>query len=190
MSSVIAELVAQHQTAVEDFFAHNSATLEAVADKLAACFNAGGKLLVCGNGGSACDAMHIAGEFVGRFVHDRRALPAIALCADVGAVTAIANDYHFERIFSRQVEAYGNPGDMLIALSTSGASPNVLSAIETARAKGLYTVLLTGAKGKDRTPLAHHVLAVPSHVTARVQEVHIFILHIIAALVEKALFEI
>ena len=160
----------------------------AFAADIAACLKNGGTLLVCGNGGSACDAQHVAGEFVGRFVEDRIALPAIALTADTSILTAVANDYRFEQIFSRQVEAYGKAGDVLIGISTSGASANVLLALEVARSNGLYTVLLTGEKGRAREAYADAVLAVPSLVTARVQEVHSLALHLLTGLVEDLLF--
>lgn len=188
LNPMIARAVAEHNRAVENFFVLNGSELEAVAGRLATCFREKGRLLVCGNGGSACDAMHIAGEFLGRFVQDRPALPAIALTADSGAITAIANDYRFDDVFARQVEAYGQRGDVLIALSTSGASMNVLLALEVARERGLYTVLLTGEKGKTREHHADSVLAVPSTNTARVQEAHMVALHLLAALVEEMLF--
>ncbi len=144
-------------------------------------------ILFCGNGGSACDAMHIAGEFVGRFIHDRPALPAIALSADSGIITAVGNDYGFEQIFSRQVAAYGSAGSVLIAMSTSGTSPNVVRAIEAANAKGMITVLLTGERGRAAPVAAHHRIAVASSVTAHVQEVHILLLHALASMVERHL---
>lgn len=158
-----------------------------LSQKLAECFEAGGKLLICGNGGSASDALHIAAECTGRFVEDRRALPAIALSADNSAITAIANDYGYDYVFARQVEAYGNAGDMLIALSTSGSSPNILAALDEARKRNLQTALLTGGKGQ-KSKAADYVLAVPSNVTAHTQEAHIFLLHQLIALVEAQLF--
>lgn len=177
-----------HNQATQQFIDRYRAELVAVAARLSQSFKQGGKLLVCGNGGSACDAMHIAGEFVGRFVDDRPALPAIALSADSGAITAIGNDYGFEYIFSRQVEAYGKEGDVLIAMSTSGSSPNILAALKTARERKLFTVLLTGEKGKASKELADVLLAVPALETARIQEVHIFALHLLATLVEAELW--
>ena len=185
--SAVKDTVLAHCRAVEDFFAAHEADLESLADQLAAAFRSGHKLLVCGNGGSACDAMHIAGEFAGRFVNDRPALPAVALSADTGLITAVGNDYGFDHIFARQVEALGSNGDLLIALSTSGTSPNVVKALEAARARGLHTVLLTGEKGRDSTA-ADRVLAVPSRVTARIQETHILFLHLLAERVEARLF--
>jgi D-sedoheptulose 7-phosphate isomerase len=183
---VIQNAVKAHQEAVNAFFETQSEELLTLAEKIAHAFDNEGQLLLCGNGGSACDAMHIAGEFVGRFVNDRKALPAIALTADTGAITAIGNDYGFEEIFSRQVEAYGKKGDVLIGISTSGSSRNVINALEKAKEQGLYTALLTGEKGKDST-VADLTLFVPSVTTARVQEVHIAILHIMTGLVEEIL---
>lgn len=179
--------VASHIEAVQGFFAAHEADLAALARRLGEAFRAGGTLLMCGNGGSACDAMHIAGEFVGRFKKERKGLPAIALPADSGIVTAIGNDYGFERIFARQVEAYGRAGDVLIALSTSGGSANVLAALSAARAQGLFTVLMTGESGRTRAGVADLLLAVPSRDTARIQETHLLALHVLAEEVETAL---
>ena len=160
---------------------------DAVAAATASALDNGKTILFCGNGGSACDAMHIAGEFVGRFVHDRKALPAIALSADSGILTAVGNDYGFEQIFSRQVEAYGQKGSVLIAMSTSGTSPNVVRAIEAAAAKGMKTVLLTGERGRNAPVNPDHRIVVASDVTAHIQEVHILLLHGLASLVEAKL---
>lgn len=176
-----------HAAAVHGFFAVHGGDVERLAVDVVTLFRAGGTLLFCGNGGSACDAMHIAGEFVGRFVRERAALPAIALSADAGMMTAIGNDYGFEHIFARQVEAYGRKGDMLIALSTSGASPNITEALRKARARGLTTVLMTGEKGRQRGGDADSLLVVPEMNTARVQEVHMLALHLLADLVERQL---
>ena len=182
--SGIQDSLAAHMSAVEGFIQQHGSTLEQLADKLADAFRGGNKLLVCGNGGSACDAMHIAGEFVGRFVNDRVALPAIALSADSGILSAVGNDYGYEQVFSRQVEAYGNKGDVLIALSTSGSSANVVKALAAAKSRGLVTALLTGEKGKGQSSVADVLLVVPSMNTARVQEVHLFALHLLAEQVE------
>jgi D-sedoheptulose 7-phosphate isomerase len=188
MNPLLQTLCEQHRQAVDGFFAECHARLGAVADEAVRSLRAGGKLLFCGNGGSACDAMHIAGELVGRFVNDRKALPAIALSADTGIITAIANDYSYDTIFSRQVEALGNPGDVLLALSTSGQSRNVLEALATARARGLKTVLMTGKKGEKQSDKADFLLVVPSLVTAHIQEAHITGLHALASLIEFELF--
>lgn len=185
--TALQDIFSAHITAADDFLKDHGQTLEFLARRMAKCFQAGNKILFCGNGGSACDAMHIAGEFVGRFMHDRPALPAIALSADAGILTAVGNDYGFEQVFSRQVEALGNKGDILVGLSTSGSSPNVVRALDVAQQRGLYTVLFTGEKGKASMN-ADMVLAVRSTATARIQEVHIVALHALAALVEPLLF--
>jgi D-sedoheptulose 7-phosphate isomerase len=137
----------------------------------------GGQLLTCGNGGSAADALHLAEELVGRYRRERRALPAICLAADPTALTCIGNDYGFDRVFSRGVEALGRPGDILVAFSTSGNSPNVLAALQAARARGVISILLSGKDGGQARSLADHSIVVPSANTARIQEVHTLVLH-------------
>ena len=148
MNKLLEQVQREHIAALEGFFRESSGQIEALATRCVAALKDGKKLLFCGNGGSACDAMHIAGEFVGRFVDDRTALPAIALSADTGIITAVANDYSYDYIFARQVEALGQAGDVLIAMSTSGKSPNIVRALEAATRKGLVTVLFTGKKQK------------------------------------------
>jgi D-sedoheptulose 7-phosphate isomerase len=147
----------------------------------------GQALLVFGNGGSAADAQHFAAEFVGRFARQRRAVPALALTTDTSALTAIGNDYGFEQVFARQVEAYGAPGDIALGITTSGGSPNVIAGLETAAARGLTTIALTGADGGPAGRLADIHLHVPHAVTARVQEMHGLLLHVICELVERGL---
>lgn len=147
----------------------------------------GNKILICGNGGSAADAQHIAAEFVGRYETERRALPAIALTTDTSALTALANDYGFEKIFARQVEALAAGGDCLIAISTSGNSPNVLAAVMEARRKGCKVIGMTGSKGKKLASLCDASVMVPSERTARIQEAHITIAHIWCEMVDAAL---
>lgn len=147
----------------------------------------GGKVLICGNGGSAADAQHIAGELVGRFLKERRPLPALALNANTSIVTAIGNDYGFEEVFARQVAAMGCLGDVLVAISTSGNSSNILRAVEVARAKGMKVIGMTGTSGGKLKPLCDLCLCVPSTSTPRIQEMHILIGHIICQLVEEAL---
>jgi len=161
--------------------------IASAAGTLASCLAAGGQLLFCGNGGSAADAQHLAAEFVGCFLKERRALPAIALHTNTSAVTALGNDYGFETVFARQVEAYGRAGDALVAISTSGRSPNVLHAVETARQLGLVTLGLSGGTGGPLAEACDTCLNVPSASTPRVQEGHILIGHIICGLVEDAL---
>jgi D-sedoheptulose 7-phosphate isomerase len=163
----------------------------AVEGAAALCLEAlrgGGKVLLAGNGGSAGDAQHLAGEFVSRFLFDRPALPAIALTTDTSVLTAIANDYGFEHVFSRQIEALGRPGDVFIAISTSGRSPNVLKAIAVARSNGLKVIVLTGAGGMDMAALADVAIAAACPETPYIQQVHLIAGHAICAMVEAALF--
>jgi D-sedoheptulose 7-phosphate isomerase len=159
-----------------------------VAELLVDAFRNGNKLLVMGNGGSAADAQHLAGEIVGRFRLERPGLPAIALNTDTSILTAVGNDYGYEAIFRRQVEAHGQEGDVVIGISTSGSSPNVLSALRLAREKGCRTVGLLGKDGGSIKGLVDIDLTVPGHDTPRIQEGHITIIHILCELVEQALF--
>lgn len=164
------------------------ATLEATAS---ACINSiqlGGKILLAGNGGSAADAQHIAGEFVSRFAFERPGLPAIALTTDTSILTAIGNDYGFESLFARQVQAHGMKGDVFIAYSTSGKSPNILRALEEARARGLVCVGLTGNRGGTMRELCDYLLAIPSGDTPKIQEGHLVLGHILCGLVETTMF--
>jgi D-sedoheptulose 7-phosphate isomerase len=149
---------------------------------------AGGKLMVCGNGGSAADAQHWAGELVSRFHYDRPGLPAIALTTDTSILTAIGNDYGYERLFARQVEALGRPGDVLFALSTSGRSPNILAALKAAKERQIVTVGFTGASGGTMRELCDICLRIPSDSTPRIQEGHEVLGHAICAMVEAAIF--
>lgn len=182
----IEQTLRMHQEAVQGCIELHHVIIQRVGEVLAETFEAGGKVLACGNGGSACDAMHFAGECVGRFVSDRRPLPAIALTADPGILTAVGNDYGFEQIFERQVRAHGKAGDVLIGISTSGSSQNVLNALQAARELDMYTVLLTGEKAKDSLD-AKQVIWVPSDVTAHIQECHIMVLQLLVALTEDKL---
>ena len=145
---------------------------------------AGGKLLIFGNGGSAADAQHMAAELVNRFQRERAALAALALSTDASILTSIANDYSFDRVFVRQIEALGRPGDVALGISTSGGSPSVVTALESARAKGLRTIALTGRDGGAAALVADVHVNVPSDSTARVQEVHTTLIHAICELVE------
>lgn len=149
----------------------------------------GKKLLVMGNGGSAADAQHFAAEIVGRFKLERPALPAIALSTDTSILTAVGNDYGYEKVFSRQVEAHGQPGDVVVGISTSGNSPNVELALKAAAAKGCRTVALLGKDGGSIKQVAELSIIVPTHDTPRVQEGHITIIHIICDLAERSLFK-
>ncbi len=190
MNALLTAIHAQHSQAVDGMFRDHLQQLETLAEVCFEALQSGKKLMFCGNGGSACDAMHIAGEFVGRFVNDRKALAAIALTSDSGILTAIANDYGYEDVFSRQIEALGQAGDVLIALSTSGRSPNVVKALKTAENMAIHTALFTGEKGRAAPQDAPHVeitLIVPSLITAHVQEAHMVALHALASLIEAQL---
>ena len=151
-------------------------------------FRRGNKVLLFGNGGSAADAQHIAAEFVGRFAFDRPALPALALNVNSSAVTAIANDHGFDRVFSRQIEALARAGDVAVGISTSGQSSNVIQALATAKKMRLHTIALTGFSGIELKDAVDHCICVPSTETPRIQECHILIGHIIAELVEQTIF--
>jgi len=174
--------------AVKQELLKQSALLAQVAEKLIEAYEAGKKILVFGNGGSAADAQHIAAELVGKYYMDRRPLPAEALTVNTSSLTAIGNDYAFERIFARQVEALGNPGDVAIGISTSGNSPNVIEAIRAAKKKGMITIGLTGAEGGRLKNEVDYCICVPSKDTPRIQEAHILIGHIWCELIEGALF--
>ncbi len=158
------------------------------AEAIAGAFRAGNKLLLCGNGGSAADAMHLAAEFVGRYTMERDALPAISLSDSQSGITCIGNDYDFSLTFARGVRAFGRPGDVLVALSTSGSSPNVLEAVAAARELGLTTIGMTGTPGGELPGAVDLCLRVPSDETPRVQEGYMLVGHTICELVEQALF--
>jgi D-sedoheptulose 7-phosphate isomerase len=161
-----------------------------VAKAVAATFNDGNKILLFGNGGSSTDASHIAAEFINRFKRERPGLPAIALNTDMAVITSIANDYDFSDIFARQVKALGVEGDMVFAMSTSGNSPNVIKALDVAKKKKIKTVLLTGSKGEKLAAKTTYSFVVPSDNTARVQETHITLGHVLCLMVEEILFEV
>lgn len=158
--------------------------LETIAVAMAATLHEGGKILWCGNGGSAADSQHLAAEIVGRFRRERRGLPSLALTTDTSILTAVANDYGYDTVFSRQVEALGGSGDLLVGISTSGNSRNVVAALETARAAGMTTVAFTGAGGGKLGEIADHLFAVGSRDTARIQEAHILAGHMLCDWVE------
>ena len=164
---------------------HAQPVLDAAA-AVSAAIRAGGKLLLFGNGGSAADAQHVAAEFVGRFQRERAAMAAVALTADSSVLTSIGNDYAFDRVFARQVEALGRKGDVAFGITTSGASPNVVAALTAARALGLQTIALTGGDGGPAGRAAAIHVNVPSDDTARVQEVHRTLLHVICDVVERS----
>ena len=158
-----------------------------IADVIASALRAGHKLLIVGNGGSAADAQHIAAEIVGRYKQDRPAYAAIALTTDTSALTAIGNDYGFEQVFARQVEGLGRPSDVLLALSTSGRSPNILAALNAARQRGLITIGFTGAKGTALAASCDHLLVAPSDDTAIIQQIHMAFAHGICDVIEQTL---
>ena len=153
------------------------------------CLQQGGKILLAGNGGSAADAQHIAGELVSRFAFDRPGLPAIALTTDSSILTAIGNDYGYDRLFARQIQALGNKGDIFIGYSTSGKSPNILQAFKESRTRGLVSIGLTGNHGGQMQELCNYLLEVPSSDTPKIQEGHLVLGHIICGLIERAIFK-
>jgi D-sedoheptulose 7-phosphate isomerase len=161
-----------------------------VAEVIVAALSAGNKLLIIGNGGSAGDAQHIAAEIVGRYKRERPAYPALALTTDTSALTAIANDYGYERVFERQVEGLGSPGDVLLALSTSGRSPNILVALRAARKRGIVTIGFTGSKGQAMGADCDHLLMAPVDETALIQQIHLAVAHAICDFVEQALISV
>ncbi len=184
--TVLEKELALHQVVLEKTIKESGEIIQAIIDAMVHCFKQGNKILLCGNGGSAADAQHVAGEFVNRFGFDRPALPAIALTTDTSVLTCIANDSSFENVFSRQVEALGRPGDILVGISTSGGSINVLRALETARTRKLLTIGFTGENGRQK--LTHNcdlLVVVLSDDTPRIQECHLFVWHYICGLVEQ-----
>ncbi|MFV0423329.1 D-sedoheptulose 7-phosphate isomerase [Oleidesulfovibrio sp.] len=173
----------------EAFFQENADTIVDVARIMAVCIARGGKVLLCGNGGSAADAQHIAAEFLNRFMMDRPPLPAIALTTDTSTITAIGNDFGFDQVFSKQVQALGQPGDILVAISTSGGSPNVISALRAATDKGMITVGITGKGGGAMAELCSHLIDVKDNRTPLIQEIHLAVEHMLCGLVDHYLFE-
>jgi D-sedoheptulose 7-phosphate isomerase len=163
-------------------------TLVAAAEATADALLSGRKLMVAGNGGSAADAQHLVAEFVSRLVDDRPAMRAVALTTDTSILTAVGNDYGFERLFARQIEALGQPGDVFLAISTSGNSPNILRALEQCRAVGIVTIGLTGNTGGKMAPLCDYCLRMPSGVTMYIQQAHLALEHIFSLLVESRYF--
>lgn len=165
-----------------------AAAIEQAAEALLICYQRGGKVLLCGNGGSAADSQHLATELVARYRRERSGLPAIALTTDTSLLTAISNDYAFRRVFARQVETLGRPGDVLVAISTSGHSENIVEAARSATAAGMVVIALTGGNGGQLASLVDVALVVPSSNTARIQECHITIGHILCGIVEDWVF--
>ena len=188
MTDQISAIVADSLEVKRRFFDAHAGDVERAAQMIAAAFKAKGKLLVFGNGGSAADAQHIAGELVNRFLQERKALPAIALATDGGVLTCIANDTGFDNVFARQIEALGTKGDVCLAISTSGRSPNITAACEQARKQEVTVVGLLGRDGGPAAALCDLALIVPSDDTQRIQETHNLIGHIICELIESELF--
>ncbi|MFQ6038631.1 MAG: SIS domain-containing protein [Candidatus Aminicenantales bacterium] len=181
-------IVSKQASAMKAFFEKNQDELERSFAEVAARLEQGKKILVFGNGGSAAQAQHFASEMVNRFQKPRTGIPALSLASDPASLTSIANDTSFEEVFSRQIEALGSPGDVVLALSTSGKSPNVLQALKKAREKGLFTIALTGEAGVQEGNPVDILLAVPSMETPRIQEGHLLVLHLLAEEVEERLF--
>ncbi len=188
-TEIIKKSLQAHIDLFERILQYELSIIEECAEMIFETLENGKKILICGNGGSAADAQHFAAEFVGRYETERKGLPAIALTTDTSALTALANDYGFERIFARQVEALASEGDLLIAISTSGNSPNVNAAVMSAREKGCKTIGMTGAKGKKIASLCDKSVLVPAERTARIQEAHITIGHIWCEIIDAKLLD-
>jgi D-sedoheptulose 7-phosphate isomerase len=187
MKDFILNAFADSARVKQQFARDHADRIALVATLIAGAFRDGHKVLLFGNGGSATDAAHIAAEFVGRYKRERQPLPAIALATDIAAITCIANDYGYDELFARQVRAHGRKGDLAIAISTSGNSPNVLKGVEAAKDCGVTTVGWTGGTGGKLAALVDHPFVVPSTVTARIQESHITLGHVLCELTEEQL---
>ena len=183
MMTTFENITRDHQACIDRLCGLN-AVIESAARCLGNVIAAGGRIFICGNGGSAADAQHFAAELVGRFEIERRPLPALALTTDTSILTAVTNDYAYESVFTRQLGALAAPGDALVGISTSGNSANILTALDLARQRGLERIALCGRNGGKMKEAADHVIIVPSDNTARIQEAHILILHYFAAVVE------
>jgi D-sedoheptulose 7-phosphate isomerase len=187
MKDRIVRIFDEHTRLQREFLKHNTEMLVKVTEVLIQAFRKGRTVYFFGNGGSAADAQHLAAEFVNRFRVDRRALPALALTVDTSVLTSIANDFGYERVFARQIEAFGRPDDVAVGLSTSGASPNVIEGIRLARRQGLVTVGFSGGDGGALLRETDHCIVVPSKTTARIQEMHGLAGHAICDIVEQDL---
>lgn len=184
--SSLTEYFEAHKKVVSDSLAALAPAITASADAMASALVAGHKVIAFGNGGSATQASHLVGELLGRFKENRRPLPAVALACDPAAVTCIANDFGYDTLFERQVEALTQPGDIAVGLTTSGKSQNVLRGLAAAKKGGAVTIALTGAAGLSGDASADHVLAVPSKITAHIQEMHLMLLHLWCVTVDEA----
>jgi D-sedoheptulose 7-phosphate isomerase len=190
MEKKIIKAFAESAALKEKFAKSNAPLISEVSSLIAEAFNEGNKLFLFGNGGSACDASHLAAEFVNRFKKERPGLPAIALNTDIAVLTSISNDYDFSDIFSRQLKTLANPGDLAMAISTSGNSKNIIKAVDAAKKKGVKTIALTGLKGQKFASKCDYAFVVPSEDTPRIQEVHITLGHVICQIVEDILFDV
>lgn len=186
-SGLLARSLKEHLDAIQALLDSRLSEIEAAGRLICAALNAGNKILLCGNGGSAADAQHIAAELVGKYEQERRAFPAVSLTTDTSALTALSNDYGYEEVFARQVEALATAGDVLIAISTSGKSRNIVKAVEKARALGCKTIALTGCSGEPLASGCDLAVVVPSERTSRVQEAHITIGHLWCEMVDAML---
>ncbi len=189
MEEIIKGALQESLRAKDEFVRENILNIEFVAEKIASALSNDRKLILCGNGGSAADAQHISAEFVNRFKMERPPLPAIAISTDTSILTSIGNDYGFDQVFSKQIKAIGMEGDVLIAISTSGRSPNIIKAVESAKDMGIYTIGLSGGDGGKLLEKADLCLCVNSKETPRIQETHIFVGHLICELVDYILFK-
>ncbi|MAR99876.1 MAG: phosphoheptose isomerase [Nitrosomonadales bacterium] len=187
MQDVIKKNFSEHLEIISKLMDSGSEHIDLFGELLSSCLQNHNTIFWCGNGGSASDSQHIAAELVGRFKKDRRALKSIALTTDTSILTSVGNDYGFENIFSRQLEGLGSSGDILVAISTSGNSENILKVLQTAKELGIISILLTGKNGGKAKQIADHSLVVKSDNTARIQEVHILVGHIICDLIEERL---
>lgn len=191
MKTIISTSLVQSIMAKEAFARESSGKIIELAGQIVETFNDGGKLLIFGNGGSAADAQHMAAEFVNRFLINRRPLPALALTTDTSVLTSIGNDFSFDLIFVKQIQALGKPEDMALGISTSGTSTNVVKGMATAREIGLKTAALTGGEGTVPEDLSHScdlILNVPSDSTPHIQETHLWVEHLLCEMVEKTIF--
>ncbi len=189
MKDKIIKIFKESISVKEKFINENLDTVVEVSKLIANSFNKGGKIILFGNGGSATDASHIAAEFINRFKKERPALPAIALSTDMAVMTSIANDHDFSEVFARQLKALAQERDVVIAISTSGNSSNVIRAVETAKRKKLKVVAFTGARGDKLASKSDYVLAVPSNKAPRIQETHITLGHVLCQMVDEILFD-
>lgn len=187
-AQLIEHFVGESLRVKNEFFRENQETIARTAETIAHGLRTGHKVLFFGNGGSAADAQHFAAELVGRFGPERSALPAISLSTDTSILTAVGNDYGYDRVFARQLEALGQAGDIAVGISTSGNSPNVLAAIDTARSKGLFTIGFTGETGGKMKDRVEVLFRVPSRETPRIQETHLLLGHVLCDLIDRELF--